>query len=80
MVCLDPHYCQAAVDMSKDDFPTQVNMKKSRWKKALTKDLCSWRGYYIFCNKTVLRLGNFFIPLTEENLCRRSTISLLFKA
>jgi len=25
MVCLDPHYCQAAVDMSKDDFPTQVN-------------------------------------------------------
>lgn len=23
MVCLDPHYCQAAVDMSKDDFPTQ---------------------------------------------------------
>ena len=24
MVCLDPHYCQSAVDMSKDDFPTQV--------------------------------------------------------
>ncbi|KAJ7373003.1 Cysteine protease atg4c [Desmophyllum pertusum] len=23
MVCLDPHYCQSAVDMSKDDFPTQ---------------------------------------------------------
>lgn len=26
MVCLDPHYCQSAVDMSKDDFPTQVNL------------------------------------------------------
>jgi len=23
MVCLDPHYCQSAVDMSSDDFPTE---------------------------------------------------------
>ena len=26
MVCLDPHYCQSAVDMSRDDFPTEVNI------------------------------------------------------
>ena len=24
MVCLDPHYCQSSVDMSREDFPTEV--------------------------------------------------------
>lgn len=25
MVCLDPHYCQSSVDMSREDFPTEVD-------------------------------------------------------